>query len=156
MRTASSCGRELVLGKVNRMNCANLTTPSLMTLTRLVEQRGALQAQLAEIDTKLDRLGDDLIRRTPGNPGKPEPVVKATAVTKARKTGTRAKRKPRGSLKAAVVALLKGAGRLGMLVSDVAVKLGIPYAAIYAWFYRTGKSIKQIRKVGEARYAWVG
>ena len=34
--------------------------------------------------------------------------------------------------------------------------MGIGSKAILARFYRNGKSIKQVTKVGEAKYAWIG
>ena len=125
------------------MQLENLTSADLKDLVKLVEQKEALMAQIARINAQLDAFG-----------GTKPTAVKATAPVSTRPRIT--KRQPRGQLKAAIVALLKGTGSKGLAVSEVAAKVGLGSKDIFAWFYRTGKSIKQIKKVGEARYAWIG
>ena len=125
------------------MQLENLTSADLKDLVKLVEQKEALMAQIARINAQLDAIG-----------GAKRTAVKATAPLPAPRKTT--KRRPRGQLKAAIVALIKGTGSKGHTVNEIATKVGLGSKAIFAWFYRTGKSIKQIKKVGEARYAWIG
>ena len=124
------------------MQLENLTSADLKDLVKLVEQKEALVAQIARIIAQLDAIG-----------GAKRTAVKAAAPPPAPRNPT--KRQPRGQLKAAIVALLKGTGSKGLAVNEVAAKVGLASKAVFAWFYRTGKSIKQIKKVGEARYAWI-
>ena len=125
------------------MQLENLTSADLKDLVKLVEQKEALMAQIARINAQLDAIG-----------GAKRTAVKAMAPVSAPRNPT--KRQPRGQLKASIVTLLKGTGSKGLTVNEVAAKVGLGSKAIFAWFYRTGKSIKQIKKVGEARYAWIG
>ena len=61
----------------------------------------------------------------------------------------------RGQLKAQILSALQAAGKMGLTVKDLAVKAGTKPANVYSWFYATGRKIKNIKKVGEARYAWI-
>ena len=73
-----------------------------------------------------------------------EPVVKKPAA-----------RKP-GAKKDAIIELVKGAGKAGITVKEVAGKLGVKPQGVYVWFGSTGKKVKEIEKVKPATYAWVG
>jgi len=71
---------------------------------------------------------------------------------------TKAKAKGRRSgvpLKDLIVGALKTAGKSGATVKDLAVKLGKSYGNISVWFHTTGKGIKEIKKVGPGKFAWV-
>ena len=65
-------------------------------------------------------------------------------------------RQKSGGLKDSVVALVKTAGQRGITVADVAAKLGAKPRRIFDWFKSTGKGVKEIKKVGRARYGWLG
>ena len=60
-----------------------------------------------------------------------------------------------GEFKDSIVALVKAAGKPGITVKDAAAKLGVKTQRVYVWFGATGKTIKQIKKVAPATYAWV-
>ncbi|MHB9009163.1 MAG: hypothetical protein ACYDC1_19815, partial [Limisphaerales bacterium] len=107
------------------MQLENLTSADVKDLVKLVEQKEALAAQIVGINAKLDAFGD--AKRT---------SAKAAAAVSAPRKPT--KRQPRGQLKAAIVALLKGTGSKGLAVNEVAAKVGLGSKAIFAWFYRTG------------------
>jgi transposase-like protein len=80
------------------------------------------------------------------------PPAKAGAATKpAAAKGARA-----GKLKDSVLALVKGAGKDGISVKEVAAALGLDPQRIYVWFNATGKGVKEIKKIAPARYAWAG
>jgi phage antirepressor YoqD-like protein len=57
-------------------------------------------------------------------------------------------------LKAPLLKALKAAGSSGITVKELAAKLKVKPGNIFSWFYTTGKKIKGINKVGEAKYAY--
>lgn len=61
----------------------------------------------------------------------------------------------RGATKERIIELVKGAGKGGIGVGELAAKLGVKYNNAYVWFATTGKKVKEIKKVGKAQYAWV-
>jgi hypothetical protein len=50
---------------------------------------------------------------------------------------------------------LEEAGADGITVKELSAKLNVKPGNIFNWFYTTGKKIKGIKKVGEARYAYL-
>jgi len=66
------------------------------------------------------------------------------------------KAKKAGATKAAIIELIKGAGKPGITVKEVAGKLGVKPQGVYVWFGNTGKRVKEIKKIAPATYAWVG
>jgi phage antirepressor YoqD-like protein len=66
-----------------------------------------------------------------------------------RKPGKRGKR-----LKAPLLKALAAAGASGITVKELAAKLKVKPGNIFSWFYTTGKKIKGISKIGEAKYAY--
>jgi len=77
--------------------------------------------------------------------GRPPGKAKAGA-GKPRKRGKR--------LKAPLLKALSAAGSSGITVKELAAKLKVKPGNIFSWFYTTGKKIKGITKVGEAKYAY--
>jgi hypothetical protein len=76
-------------------------------------------------------------------------LVSRIGAAKTKKPSTRA------PLKERIVLTLKAAGKSGMTVKDMAVKLGKSYGNISVWFHTTAKGIKEIKKVEPGRFAWV-
>jgi hypothetical protein len=130
---------------VGNMNLAQFTSADFKQIVKLLEKKETLQAKVAQIDSALGRFES----------GEPAPLAQ---LKRGRKRGqpAKAKRAPRGAVKTAIIDLLKGAGESGITVKDVAAKLGVNYNRVFTWFYNTGKSIKQIKKVAPAKYAWAG
>jgi len=131
------------------MNPMQLTSADLKQIVKLLEQRETLQSRVAKIDAELAAYEGG---------GK----AKATKTEPARKAGSRAPAKPgkakrakRGALKSGMIELLRGAGKTGIKVTDLAAKLGLGYSRVFAWFYKTGAKIKEIKKAGPAKYAWI-
>ena len=86
----------------------------------------------------------------------PAPAAK-TEAPKAKKTTTRKRRaKKSGGTKDAIIELVKGAGKAGITVKEIAAKLGVKRHGVDVWFGGTGKKVKEIKKVKPATYAWVG
>jgi hypothetical protein len=86
----------------------------------------------------------------------PAPAAK-TEEPKAKKPAARKPRaKKSGATKEAIIELVKGAGKAGITVKEIAAKLGVKRHGVDVWFGSTGKKVKEIKKVKPATYAWVG
>jgi hypothetical protein len=123
------------------MNWTRIAAADLNRIIGLVEQKEALQAQVVEIDAELANF-------QPGAPAAPardkpgrQPENKLAA---------------KGALKAAIVELLKGAGKPGLTVREIATQLQAKPGNVHVWFSSTGKKVGEINKVGPGTYAWVG
>lgn len=132
------------------MNLTQLTSADLKRVAKLIEQKEALQAQIAKLDTVLTAYEGG----APAAPAKAKAGQKAVLPPKAK--FRQAKRAKRGAVKAAMIALVKQSGKSGITVKEIAGKLNLGYNRVFTWFYNTGKKIKEIKKVGEARYGWAG
>ena len=126
------------------LNLTELTSADLKNIVELVDQKEILNATLASINA-------ELVSFESGQPA-------VTTMGKlGRKPGpAKAPRAARGSVKAAIIQLVQGAGATGITVKDIAARLGVKYNGVFTWFYNTGKKLKEIRKVGPGTYAWTG
>ena len=129
------------------MSLSTLSSAQLAQLIGLVKEKELLQAKLAQIDAALQSLesGKPVPKKRGRKPGRPA-LLKADAPK-----GKRGKRGKR--LKAPLLKILKEAGSSGITVKELATKLKVKPGNIFSWFYTTGKKIKGIKKVGEAKYA---
>jgi len=128
------------------MSLSNLSSSQLTKLIRLVKERESIQSKLDKIDAALQSLeGTSAPKKRGRKPGRPAILKKAAKLGGTRKRGKR--------LKAPLLKALKSAGSPGITVKELAAKLKVKPGNIFSWFYTTGKKIKGIRKVGEARYA---
>ena len=136
----------------NHMNLISLTAADLKELVGLLEQREDLQAQVAKIDAALAVYEAGKPARpatgTDGRRSAPKPN------TEAQPKPRQGKRAARGSVKTAIIDLIKGAGKSGITVKEIAAELGANYNRVFTWFYNTGKTIKEIKKTGPGKYAW--
>ena len=131
------------------MNLTQLTSADLKQIVNLLERKETLQSQVANIDAQLAAYeGGGTAKAVKGKTGR-KPRGRAQA------RPSKAKRAKRGALKAAIVESLKGAGKAGITVKELAGKLGIGYSRVSAWFYKTGANIKEIKKAGPGKYAWI-
>lgn len=123
------------------MNWTHIPIADLNRIVELVEQKEALQAQVAKIEAELASF-------QPGEPAAPAQD----------KPGRQSKTElaAKGTLKAAIIELLKGAGSAGLTVKEIAARLNAKPGNIHVWFSSTGKRVKEINKVGTGQYAWVG
>jgi hypothetical protein len=127
------------------MNLTQLTSSDLKQILKLLEQKEALQRQVADIDAQLaDYSGAAPAQPPPSRQAGPPRPPKAA----------KGKRAQRGEVKAAIVQLVKSAGQSGITLKAVAGKVGQSYHRVSAWFYKTGQRIPQIKKVGPGTYAW--
>jgi hypothetical protein len=131
------------------MALSNLTSAQLAHLISLVKEKETLQAKLDHVTAELTALesGKPAPKKRGRKPGRPAGAKNKVAVA-ATKPAKRGKR-----LKEPLLKALKSAGPSGITVKDLATKLKVKPGNIFSWFYTTGKKIKGISKVGEAKYA---
>ena len=116
----------------------------------MVEQKETLLAQVAQIDAGLARFqADEPVAPAAPARGKPgrKPGRPATA---------QAQVGARGARKNAIVGLLQGAGAAGLTVQAIAATLQAKPGNVHVWFSSTGKTVKEIRKLGPGKYGWTG
>jgi hypothetical protein len=129
------------------MAFSNLSSAQLGKLIGLIKKKESLQTKLARIDEALQHLESGAV--VPKRRGrKPGPVAKAKPAAKKGRAGKRGKR-----LKEPLLKALKAAGSSGITVKELAAKLKVKPGNVFSWFYTTGKKIKGISKIGEARYS---
>ncbi|MGD0537988.1 MAG: hypothetical protein ABSC03_10125 [Verrucomicrobiota bacterium] len=130
------------------MNFAQIASADLKRVVTLVEQKETLLAQVAKLDAELASFqsGEPF---APAAPAKGKPGRKPGRPAKAKTGG-------RGALKAAIIELLTAAGASGLTVQEIAAKLKAKPSNIHVWFSSTGKTVKEIKKLGPGKYAWVG
>lgn len=123
------------------MNWTDIAIADLNRIVELVKQKEALLAQVAKIDAELANFQpNDAATPARDEPGR-QPPSKLAA---------------KGALKAAIIALLQGAGASGLTVKDIAAQLKVKPGNVHVWFSSTGKKIVEINKVGPGKHAWVG
>ena len=142
------------------MKLTQLTSADLKRIAALLERKEALQAQIAQLNSQLTAFeaaepapapAPPVAKGRPGRKPGPRP-----AIAPAKPRPARVPRAKRGAVKAAILDLIKGAGKPGITVKDIAARLGAKYNRIFTWFYTTGRSIGEVKKVGPGKYAWVG
>lgn len=137
---------------MNEMKLTLLTSADLKRVAALLEQREALQARIAQLNSQLAAFeGADA---TPAVvPARPRSALEPATAQVRPSAGRRAKR---GALKAVVLEQVRNAGRAGITVKDIAARIGAKYNRIFTWFYTTGRNISEIKKVGPGKYGWIG
>ncbi len=135
------------------MDISNLSSAQLARAIRLVKKRETLQAQLDGVVSELESLegGSATPARRGRKPGRPP---KSAGRPPGRPPGRKGRRGKR--LKDSLLKALKSAGAEGITVKELAAKLKVKPNNVFSWFYTTGKKVSGIKKVGEARYAFVG
>lgn len=138
------------------MNLSAITSTDLKRLSKLVEQKEALLASLAQLDAELNSFGSGSVRAaaSAASASAPAPApVRRASPGRPRGSG---KRGPRGALKEQIVGLLEAAGKEGVTVKEVAAKLGVKPQNIHVWFSSTGRKLKEIKRIAPGQFAWVG
>ncbi len=126
------------------MDFNSLTRNDIDRLEKLVAERDALTARLAEISAALEG------RTSVAGGFFAKPAKKAVKPQKTPKS-----RGKRGNLKDTIVGLLQKAPPSGISVEKLSAELKRKPASLHVWFYTTGKTIKEIKKVGRGIYAWL-
>jgi transposase-like protein len=130
------------------MNLTQIASADLKQVVALVEQKETLLAQVAKLNAQLAgfQVGESA---APAAPARGKPGRKPGRPAKVKTSG-------RGAMKAAIVQLLMAAGESGLSVQDIAAKLKVKPGNVHAWFSFTGKTVKEIKKLGPGKYAWSG
>lgn len=141
------------------MDLSQLTSTDGKEITKLLEEKESLLAQVSEIDSQLDAFTTGSTP-APKRAAAPAPAKKkapaASSAPRRRKAAAPAPaRGRRGALKEAMIKSLKSAGSDGISVKDLAKKLNQKPANIHAWFHSTGKKMDEVQKVGPATYGWI-
>lgn len=121
------------------MALSDLSSAQIQRLVQLVKEKEAIQAKLAQVERSLEAL--DGGKETKGKP-------------LAKKVGSRRARR-RAPLKDALLKKLQDAGKEGLSIKELANSIKAKPGSVSVWFYTTGKKIKEFKKVGPARYAYV-
>jgi hypothetical protein len=126
----------------------NLSSAQLAHLIELVKEKETLQAKMEQVDAELLSLetGKSIPKKRGRKPGRPAGVKNKVAKTRKAKRGKR--------LKEPLLKALSAAGPSGVTVKELSAKLKVKPGNIFSWFYTTGKKVKGISKVGEAKYAY--
>lgn len=82
------------------------------------------------------------------------PAAASVPAAKAARRSKKSGRAKPGEFKDSIIALIKAAGKTGLTVKEAAAKLGVKAQRVYVWFGATGKTIRQIKKISPATYAW--
>lgn len=125
-----------------------MPTPSVATLRQLIvlaEKREKLTAELEAIEARLSAA----LKTNPSAANvagvSSKPGRKATVKVGRPAKATNGKR---GAIKGFILDTLQAAGEAGVAVKDLASSLGVKPGNIHVWFATTGKTIKEIQKVG--------
>ncbi len=126
------------------MALSHLSSAQLARLIKLVKVKESLETKLTNVSSEIDSLetGNSVAKKRGRKPGRPPGSKNVPAA------GRKSKR-----LKEPLLKALKSAGSSGITVKELATKLKVKPGNIFSWFYTTGKKIKGISKVGEAKYA---
>lgn len=106
-------------------------------LIQLVKEKEVLEAKLAKVEFALSGLDTGSIST--------EPAIK----TRGQRRGRR-----RAKLKDRILKALQAVGKSGMSVKELAADLKANPRSVSVWFYTTGKKIKDLKKIGPARYTY--
>ena len=123
------------------------------TLLRFHALRQALVEEKAGLEQRIREITAVLGAATAGT-GEIAPAVATTNQESPAPVKSKAKRAMRGALKEAIVAELQKAGTGGTSISAIAQALGVKELNVRAWFYATGKKIKNVKKVGRGVFGW--
>ncbi len=139
------------------MNLSQLKLSDLKVIEQMLREKEDLQAKLEKINAQLAAFGSEPAPVKPSAPAEPPaPAPRAPKAPRRADRAPRAKRRPPGELKERIMALLQQAGKSGITVREIASRLGLHPQRIFVWFNATGKSLKGIKKVAPATYAWNG
>ena len=127
---------------------SNLSSAQVSRLISLIKKKESLQAKLERIDAALQGIESG---KAPGRRGRPAGTK--TGARRGPKPGKKVRRRGK-RLKEPLLKALKAAGSAGVTVKELSAKLKVKPGNVFSWFYTTGKKIKDIKKVGEARYAF--
>ena len=143
------------------MSLSSFTSASLKTLSKLVDKKDSLFAEIEKIEAQIAavltgkpaKAAKTSVKRR-GRPAKKGAVAKKSVPAKKAPKATK-KRAPRGSIGEKVLKALESAGDAGVKVADLAKNLKVKGTNLHVWFATTGKKNPSIKKAGKGHYKLV-
>jgi DNA replication initiation complex subunit (GINS family) len=140
------------------MSISSFTSASLKSLSKLIDKKESLIAEIAKIEAAVASLltGKPVKAegKRRGRPAKKSAAVKKSAPAKKAPKVVK-KRVSGGGLGAKVLKALEAAGDAGVKVSALAKTLKIKGTNLHVWFATTGKKNPAIKKIGKGHYKLV-
>jgi len=140
------------------MSLSSFTSTSLKSLSKLIDKKESLIAEIAKIEAAVASLltGKPVKAegKRRGRPAKKSAAVKKSAPAKKAPKVVK-KRVSGGGLGAKVLKALEAAGDAGVKVSALAKTLKIKGTNLHVWFATTGKKNPAIKKIGKGHYKLV-
>ena len=119
----------------------NLSSATLRSLLSLTERREALLNEVNSIEAQISAA----LSGVTASP------TTAEVAPRPRKIG-KGKGGKRGAMKEIVLAALREAGEAGIMVKDLAVKIGAKPQNVHVWMHTTGKKNGLVKAVGKGVY----
>ena len=146
------------------MTIANLTSSSLKSIIKLVEQKEQLLAELDSLKAQLESFAPKAQGSNTATPaarsshrtrgkhrGRPFGSKNRTSAVKLPKSrpakAPKAKGGRKGTLKEAVLATLKSTGKPGIHINDFAKKVGSTKNSLNVWLCTNRKKTKELKKL---------
>jgi len=140
------------------MSISSFTSASLKSLSKLIDKKESLIAEIAKIEAAVASLltGKPVKAegKRRGRPAKKSAAVKKSAPAKKAPKVVK-KRVSGGGLGAKVLKALEAAGDAGVKVAALAKTLKIKGTNLHVWFATTGKKNPAIKKIGKGHYKLV-
>jgi hypothetical protein len=137
------------------MSLSSFTSASLKSLSKLIDKKESLVAEIAKIEAAVASLLTGKPAKAPGKrrgrPAKKSAAVKKSVAAKKAPKAVK-KRAVRGGLGAKILKALDTAGDAGVKVADLAKSLKVNGTNLHVWFATTGKKNPAIKKVGKGHY----
>jgi len=114
----------------------------------LLKELIALEEERAKVNDKIVALQDKLQSNTDVTPRAARSNGKGGRAPALRKKGER-----KGSLRDQILAATHAAGEKGITIQELATLLEKKSANIHSWFSANARKLKELKKIGEARYA---
>jgi hypothetical protein len=119
------------------------------------KERAVLQGKLDQLHARLAHIQGSLFATASGTAAPAPVAVKSPAAGKPAPAAKQPSLQ-RGDLKQRIFAALASAGKDGMRVRDLSMKIGVKQEALHSWFQFARKRISAIRKAGKGCYRLVG
>jgi hypothetical protein len=123
------------------MNLTQISSKHFQEIAALLKQKESLLGKVEQIDARLAAFEAD---------GKPGGARSRPRAWRARRGG-----RP-GSIKGKIIGALQKSGKAGATIKEISARTKIRDQNLRSWFYATAKGVRQIKKVGPAKYAWAG
>lgn len=143
------------------MDLTKLTAPEFGRIIKLLRRKESLEKKLGKVERLVAKVvgagasalarGANRIARGNRRRGRPAKRGRKPG-RKAGRPSTGRKFNRRGGLRKVILAQLQRAGKAGLKIKDLAVKMNIQRQRLDTWFYQNVKKVRGLRKVGPGHY----